>query len=190
MARPALWLSPYQIYLNDVASKKRCLNLWAYVDQLPSWSFWMWRLTQRPSKTHGKVWPSSSLTFEFPNFQQAGVFMGFSITSAVFGGIIIISYSFGIVSITTFDYGIYDYSYRHGNYYHYRTKVTILAIMFVLGLVTFGTGIWAATCTCLMKPCTACWGQPQVSSPSTFTSSLYSSWTKKWTCTNLLTANM
>ena len=116
--------------------------------------------------------------------------MGFSITSAVFGGIIIISYSFGIVSITTFDYGIYDYSYRHGNYYHYRTKVTILAIMFVLGLVTFGTGIWAATCTCLMKPCTACWGQPQVSSPSTFTSSLYSSWTKKWTCTNLLSANM
>ena len=123
----------------------------------------MWRLTQRPSKTHGKVCPSSSLTFEFPNFQQAGVFMGFSITSAVFGGIIIISYSFGIVSITTFDYGIYDYSYRHGNYYHYRTKVTTLAIMLVLGLVTFGTGIWAAICTCLMKPCTACSGQPQVS---------------------------
>ena len=150
----------------------------------------MWRSTQRRSKTQANAWPASSLTFEFPNLQQAGVFMGFSITSAVFGGIIIISYSFGIVSITTFDYGIYDYSYRHGNYYHYRTKVTILAIMLVLGLVTFGTGIWAATCTCLMKPCTACRGQPQVSSPSTFTSPLYSSWTKKWTCTNLHSANM
>ena len=97
----------------------------------------------------------------------------------MFGGIIIISYSFGIASITTFDYGIYDYSYRHGNYYHYRTKVTILTIMLVLGIVTFGTGIWAAICTCLMKPCTACNGQPQVSTPRTFTSPLYSSWTKK-----------
>jgi len=88
---------------------------------------------------------------------QAGVFMGFSITSAVMGGVIIICYSIVISGLS--DY--YDYSYGRG-YYSYRGKMAILAIMLILGIIAFGAGIWAAICACLMKPC-ACWEQPQVS---------------------------
>ncbi|KAL9961040.1 hypothetical protein ACROYT_G029920 [Oculina patagonica] len=44
----------------------------------------------------------------------AGVFMGFSITSAVFGGIIIICYSISI-AVYRDDYR-YDYRYGHGGY--------------------------------------------------------------------------
>ncbi|CAH3155012.1 unnamed protein product [Porites lobata] len=70
----------------------------------------------------------------------AGVFMGFSITSAVLGGIIIIFYK------------------KHS----YRGKMAILASMLVLGSLTFGAGIWAAICTCLMKPCGCCGQPPQM----------------------------
>lgn len=79
--------------------------------------------------------------------------MGFSITSAVMGGVIIICYSIVISGLSVY-YDYYDYSYRG--------KMTILAIMLILGIIAFGAGIWAAICACLMKPC-ACCGQPQVS---------------------------
>ena len=103
---------------------------------------------------------------------QAGVFMGFSITSAVLGGVIIICYSIAISQLRRYDsrrnrsrtyYNYNSYSYRYGrDNYNYHGKMAVLAIMLVLGIVTFGTGIWAAICTCLMKPCSCC-GQPPVS---------------------------
>ena len=100
------------------------------------------------------------------SISQAGVFMGFSITSAVLGGVIMICYSIAISELRRYhdydDYDYYNYGYYGRYYYNYRGKMAILAIMLVLGIVTFGAGIWAAICTCLMKPCDCC-GQPQVS---------------------------
>ena len=105
---------------------------------------------------------------------QAGVFMGFSITSAVLGGVIIICYSIAISQLrrydsrrnrsrSYYDYDYYNYRTRYGrDNYNYHGKMAVLAIMLVLGIVTFGAGIWAAICTCLMKPCGCC-GQPEVS---------------------------
>lgn len=96
---------------------------------------------------------------------QASVFMGFSITSAVMGAVIIICYSIMISLSDSGSYnGYYDYSYGRG-YYRYDGKMAILAIMLILGIIGFGAGIWAAICTCLMKPCGCC-GQPQVSRAS------------------------
>ena len=93
--------------------------------------------------------------------------MGFSITSAVLGGIIIIFYSIAISDLRR--YHSYNeeeyYYYRYGitaEKHSYRGKIAILASMLVLGSLTFGAGIWAAICTCLMKPCGCC-GQPPVS---------------------------
>ena len=77
--------------------------------------------------------------------------MGFSITSAVLGGVIIICYSMVISQVSS--YG--------GSYNNHRGKVAVVAIMLVLGIFTSGAGIWAAICTCLMKPCCCC-RQPQV----------------------------
>ena len=83
--------------------------------------------------------------------------MGFSITSAVFGGIIIICYSIAVAQITNYGYGYYYKSYNHVH----SAKLAILAIMLILGIVTFALGIWAAICTCCLMPC-ACCRQPQV----------------------------
>ncbi|XP_074607273.1 uncharacterized protein LOC141860157 isoform X2 [Acropora palmata] len=87
----------------------------------------------------------------------AGVFMGFSITSAVFGGIIIIAYS---ITIAIANYYVYyhdyddvyseTYTYRR---YSYDAKMGLAAIILVLGIIEFGTGIWVSICLCLMKPC-------------------------------------
>ena len=88
---------------------------------------------------------------------QAGVFMGFSITSAVFGGIIIICYG---ISIATYGYDYDNYNYsRYGNRY-YDVEMALSAIILILGIVEFATGIWAAVCLCLMKPCTCCCSTP------------------------------
>ena len=84
--------------------------------------------------------------------------MGFSITSVIFSGIIIVCYSVAISLITSNDADLY-YDYYSYNRYH-QGKVVILVIMLILGLATFGIGIWAAICTCLLKPC--CEQQPQV----------------------------
>ncbi|KAJ7376824.1 hypothetical protein OS493_032290 [Desmophyllum pertusum] len=96
----------------------------------------------------------------------AGVFMGFSITSAVFGGIIIICYSISIASYRhryVYNYndygGNYGYNYR-SRYYNYDAEMAISAIILVLGIVEFAIGIWAAVCLCLMKPCTCCNSNP------------------------------
>ncbi|XP_078384215.1 uncharacterized protein LOC144666707 [Oculina patagonica] len=93
----------------------------------------------------------------------AGVFMGFSITSAVFGGIIIICYSISI-AVYRDDYR-YDYRYGHGGYTRYRYRrsgydadMALSAIILILGIVEFATGIWVSVCLCLMKPCTCCYG--------------------------------
>ena len=88
--------------------------------------------------------------------------MGFSITSAVFGGIIILFYSIGISQITSSDPKFYFDDVESYNEY-YQGKVAILAIMLMMGIATFGIGIWAAICTCLLKPC--CEQQPQVEYP-------------------------
>ncbi len=88
---------------------------------------------------------------------QAGIFMGFSITSAVFGGIIIIAYSIAIANYRD------DYSYSGYRYYRkyrrsgYDEDMAYSAIILVLGIVEFATGIWASVCLCLMKPCTCCY---------------------------------
>ena len=89
-------------------------------------------------------------------FVQAGVFMGFSITSAVFGGMIIITYSIAIT--------YYQDPY---NYDENDVRLALSAIILILGIVEFGIGIWAAVCLCMMKPCTCCYGNPpqQVSYP-------------------------
>ncbi|KAK2548964.1 hypothetical protein P5673_030712 [Acropora cervicornis] len=83
--------------------------------------------------------------------------MGFSITSAVFGGIIIIAYS---ITIAIANYYVYyhdyddvyseTYTYRR---YSYDAKMGLAAMILVLGIIEFGTGIWVSICLCLMKPC-------------------------------------
>ena len=88
---------------------------------------------------------------------QAGIFMGFSITSAVFGGIIIIAYSITIAFANYSDYYQYydndyseTYTYRR---YSYDAKMGLAAVILVLGIIEFGAGIWVSICLCLMKPC-------------------------------------
>jgi len=115
-------------------------------------------------------------------FVQAGVFMGFSITSAVFGGTIIICYSIAIAfyrddyRYNYYDpyYNDYDYWPTEGYYYSRRERhdkfdaeMALSAIILILGIVEFAIGIWAAVCLCMMKPCTCCYGSPpqQVSYP-------------------------
>ena len=78
--------------------------------------------------------------------------MGFSITSAVFGGIIIVFYSVTISMITSNDADSFYDDHESYNKYH-QGKVVILAFMLVLGMTTFGIGIWAAICICLLNPC-------------------------------------
>ena len=63
---------------------------------------------------------------------QAGIFMGFSITSAVFGGLIIIGYSVIVSDDVEGGLG---------------------AVILTLGIIEFGAGIWVSICLCLMKPC-------------------------------------
>ncbi|KAL9961033.1 hypothetical protein ACROYT_G029913 [Oculina patagonica] len=77
----------------------------------------------------------------------AGIFMGFSITSAVFGGIMIICYSLAIV--------IYRNEYKRSTY---DAEMALSGIILTLGIVEIVTGIWTAVCLCLMKPCTCCYG--------------------------------
>ena len=84
--------------------------------------------------------------------------MGFSVTSAVFGGIIIFFYGIGISLIISKDAEIYyDNVESYNKYYH--VKVVILPVMLIMGIATFVIGIWAAICTCLLKPCCE---QPEV----------------------------
>ncbi|XP_078382752.1 uncharacterized protein LOC144665383 [Oculina patagonica] len=75
----------------------------------------------------------------------AGVFMGFSITSAVLGGIIVTFYSMAFG-------GEIGYSGENG----YDARMAICAVILTLGIAEFIIGIWAAVCCCLMKPCTCC----------------------------------
>ncbi|XP_078382795.1 uncharacterized protein LOC144665413 [Oculina patagonica] len=67
-----------------------------------------------------------------------------SITSAVLGGTIIIFYSLTIV--------------------HENSAMVFAWIVFILGIVEFAIGIWAAVCVCLMKPCRNIAPPQQVSS--------------------------
>ena len=88
---------------------------------------------------------------------QAGVFMGFSITSAVLGGQMIIAYSLTIAHASYSEY-YYGYSYelvRGYKYqrYSYDAKMALAAVILILGIVEFGIGIWVSICLCLMKPC-------------------------------------
>ncbi|XP_067047526.1 membrane-spanning 4-domains subfamily A member 4A-like isoform X2 [Acropora muricata] len=85
----------------------------------------------------------------------AGVFMGFSITSAVLGGIIIICYSIMFVDARySRYYNIYGYhGYRSYRRYSYSAKMALAAVILTLGIVEFGIGIWVSICLCVMKPC-------------------------------------
>ena len=108
-------------------------------------------------------------------FLQGGIFMGFSITSAVFGGLIIISYSIAIaVYQDDYKYPYYDDYYPTRDYDQRRVRkdnfdaeMALSAIILILGIVEFAIGIWAAVCLCMMKPCTCCYGNPpqQVGDP-------------------------
>ena len=81
--------------------------------------------------------------------------MGFSITSAVLGGIIIIAYSVTFANaIPSLYYGDgYPYSTYKYHRYSYSAKMALAAVILILGIVEFGTGIWVSICLCLMKPC-------------------------------------
>ena len=79
-----------------------------------------------------------------PYIFQACVYMLFSIIAAALGGIIAIIYSVEIYFIT---------SYGLQNSHNYHAKLAIIVIMLILGIATFWLGIWAAVCTCLLKPC-------------------------------------
>ncbi|KAL9961016.1 hypothetical protein ACROYT_G029895 [Oculina patagonica] len=68
-----------------------------------------------------------------PRNACAGVFLGFLIPSAVLGGIIIIIYSLTIV--------------------HKKLAIAFTWIIFILGIVEFAIGIWAAVCICQIQPC-------------------------------------
>lgn len=80
---------------------------------------------------------------------QAGVFMGFSITSAVLGGLIIICYSISIAMQRPYNRRYYE-SLRYRNY---DEEMAISAIILILGIIEFAIGIWAAVCVCFMNIC-------------------------------------
>ena len=98
---------------------------------------------------------------------QAGIFMGFAITSAVFGGIIIIGYSTTITNASCRAFcRAYSNCGGHGSLstlpfyrtkptysYSYNTKMGLAAVILTLGIVEFGIGIWVSICLCVMKPC-------------------------------------
>ena len=94
---------------------------------------------------------------------QAGIFMGFAITSAVFGGIIIILYSITMAGTSCQDFCLNDYSCGGGGHptlgpswditYSYDTKLGLAAVILTLGIIEFGTGIWVSICLCVIKPC-------------------------------------
>ena len=91
--------------------------------------------------------------------------MGFAITSAVLGGIIIIAYSImiGNASYSRYYYGYNYYDYDPYGYpttvtyrdhrYSYGAKMALAAVILILGIIEFGTGIWVSICLCVMKPC-------------------------------------
>ena len=81
--------------------------------------------------------------------------MGFSITSAVLGGIIIIAYSILFADVSYSQYYGNDYSYSTSRYpmYSYSAKMGLAAVILILGIVEFATGIWVSICLCVMKPC-------------------------------------
>ena len=103
--------------------------------------------------THFKHLPRGLTWFHY-FILQAGVFMGFSITSAVLGGIIIICYSimFATARYSRYYnlYGYYGYRYQR---YSYSAKMALAAVILTLGIIEFGTGIWVSICLCFMKPC-------------------------------------
>lgn len=100
-------------------------------------------------------WSIKCFSFVF----QAGVFMGFSITSAVLGGLII--YCYGAVTATISErhrrstYGYYWYREQYSD-----ADLAISIMILILGITEFVIGIWAAVCCCLMKPCTCCAPNP------------------------------
>jgi len=93
---------------------------------------------------------------------QAGVFMGFSITSAVLGGVIIICYSLSIAQCRQERKDLGD---RYPPYY--VLKIAINAMIIILGIVEFVIGIWAPICCCVMNPCSCCVPRQQVRIPKT-----------------------
>ena len=85
--------------------------------------------------------------------------MGFAITSAVFGGIAIIVYSIAIDGTGCQEFCRTHYNCTGGGYstlgpmHSYDTKMALTAVIFSLGIIEFGTGIWVSICLCVMKPC-------------------------------------
>ncbi|XP_044181687.1 uncharacterized protein LOC114969462 [Acropora millepora] len=85
---------------------------------------------------------------------QAGLFMGFSITSAVMGGIIILFYSIILATVSYSQY--YACGLRHRitcHRYSYGTKMGLAVVILILGIIEFVIGIWVSICLCLMKSC-------------------------------------
>ncbi|XP_078382709.1 uncharacterized protein LOC144665345 [Oculina patagonica] len=87
----------------------------------------------------------------------AGIFMAFSITSAVFGGVTIIFYSL---------FSIFEYQQFHRQWWRsyeeeeLTREIALTGTIFALGIVEFATGICASVCVCLMRPCKCCYGDP------------------------------
>ncbi|KAL9970395.1 hypothetical protein ACROYT_G022765 [Oculina patagonica] len=89
----------------------------------------------------------------------AGVFMGFSITSAILGGVIVIYYSFAIARLRD------KWNFRSSRYgddlspkYRriFTNEMALSVTILILGIVGLVIGIWAVVCLCQMKPCTCC----------------------------------
>ncbi|XP_015757486.1 PREDICTED: uncharacterized protein LOC107336918 isoform X2 [Acropora digitifera] len=85
----------------------------------------------------------------------AGLFMGFSITSAVMAGIMIICYSIVLAAESS-----YSYYYECGPSdrvicptYSYGVRMGLATVILILGIIEFVIGIWVSICLCLMKSC-------------------------------------
>ena len=95
--------------------------------------------------------------FEYYFILQAGLFMGFAVTSAVFGGIIIIMYSSSIENASYFYYnncsGDMDPvpTTRCNLKYSYKAKLGLAVVILILGIIEVVTGVWVSICLCLMN---------------------------------------
>ncbi|XP_067047512.1 uncharacterized protein [Acropora muricata] len=85
----------------------------------------------------------------------AGLFMGFSITSAVMAGIMILFYSIVLAAESS-----YSYYYECGPSYRvtcprysYGVRMGLVIVILILGIMEFVIGIWVSICLCLMKSC-------------------------------------
>ena len=96
---------------------------------------------------------------------QAGMFLGFSIISAVLGGIIVTLYSTSIVAgrgikeyFTSQSENslLFDQEFLESSLKNYHAEMDISTAIMVLGIAEIVFGIWAAICCSVMNPFARC----------------------------------